>query len=273
MILHFDGFHEHVINIHRHCFSELFEEHTVDESLISGASTLKTEQHYLVAVSVAVSNKCSFLLIIRVHHDLIIPEECVHEGHEFVPSCCFDQAIDVWQWEAIIWTCLIEIGEIDAHLPLSVFLFDNDWVSEPVRISHLCYGSDYEEFYYLVVNRTCAFGSQILFFCLTGLKVGSAFSSCHVTLMSIPSMSYAAHANVCKFFFRQAMSSVFTDSLRFAPISTQRSGYASSKHTQITGSQVSSFFASKALADRDCQKILVLSYSRALSTTDNFFFF
>ena len=54
--------------------------------------------------------------------------------------------------------------------------------------------------------------------------------------MSIPGMSSADYANVCKFSFRQAMSSTFSDSLRFAPISTQRSGKASSKHTEIMGS-------------------------------------
>ena len=92
-------------------------------------------------------------------------------------------------------------------------------------------------------------------------------------LISILGMSSAAHANVFKFIFRQAISSTFRDSLRFVPISTQRSRNALSKHTETTGSQVGSRFLSKASATRDCQKILVLSCSRALSTADDFFFF
>ncbi|WZZ78340.1 hypothetical protein YC2023_098912 [Brassica napus] len=92
-------------------------------------------------------------------------------------------------------------------------------------------------------------------------------------LISMPGMSSAAYANVFKFFFRQAISSTFRESLRFAPISTQQSGNVLSKHTETTGSQVVSRFPSNASATRDCQKISVLSCSRALSTADDFFFF
>ena len=161
MISLFKGFYEHIIYVHLHCFSDLFGEHTVDESLVSCASILKTERHHPVAVSAAVSYEYGFLLIVGVHYDLIVPGECVHERQKFVTSCRFDQAIDMWQWEAILWTCLIKIGEINAHSPLSVFLFDNDRVSEPVVIPNLRYGSDFEELFNLVVNRTSALWFQI----------------------------------------------------------------------------------------------------------------
>ena len=116
-------------------------------------------------------------------------------------------------------------------------------------------------------------GPSFHLFCLIGLKVGSTLSSWHVMLISIPGMSSAAHANVFKFIFRQAISSIFRDSLRFAPILTQRSGNASYKYAETTGSQVGSCFPSKTLATRDCQKTSVSPCSGALSMADDFFFF
>ena len=80
MIPFFEGFDEHVINVHLHCLSELFREHTVDESLISHAGILKTEWHHPIAVGSVVGYECSFFLVVGVHHDLIIPGERVHEG-------------------------------------------------------------------------------------------------------------------------------------------------------------------------------------------------
>ncbi|KAF2532227.1 hypothetical protein F2Q70_00029400 [Brassica cretica] len=50
------------------------------------------------------------------------------------------------------------------------------------------------------------------------------------------------------------MSSVLKGSRRLAPISTHRSGNASSRQTVTTGSQVGSRFSSRAMMLRDCQK-------------------
>ena len=116
-------------------------------------------------------------------------------------------------------------------------------------------------------------GPSFHLFCLIGLKFGSTLSSWHLMLISIPGMSSAVHANVSKFFFRQAISSILRDSLKFAPISTQRSGNASSKHTETTGSQVGSRFTSKTSASRDYQKTLVSPCSGTLPMANDFFFF
>ena len=76
----FEGFDEHVIIVHLHCLSELFGEHTVDESFISCAGILKTERHHPIAVGSAVGYERGFFLVVGVHHDLIVPGERFHEG-------------------------------------------------------------------------------------------------------------------------------------------------------------------------------------------------
>ena len=81
MIPLFEGFDEHVIDVHLHCLSELFGEHTVDESLISCTNIFKTERHHHpIAVGPAVGYECGVFLVVVVHHDLIVPGERVHEG-------------------------------------------------------------------------------------------------------------------------------------------------------------------------------------------------
>ena len=41
--------------------------------------------------------------------------------------------------EAVLWTGLVEIGEIDAYSPFTVFLFDHDRIGDPIRVSDFRY--------------------------------------------------------------------------------------------------------------------------------------
>lgn len=114
-------------NVYFHCFFELLEEHTIDESLVSGTCVLKTERHYFVAIRTAVCDECGFFSRSSGYHDLIVSWKYFLERQEFVPRCCFDLSIDVWKWEAIFRTEFIEISEIDAYSPLPFFLPQRDW--------------------------------------------------------------------------------------------------------------------------------------------------
>lgn len=195
-------------------------------------------------------DKCGFLLIVRVNHDFIIPGECVHERHEFVPASAK---------RLMCGSCKLSFGQAllrseksthTRHFPF--FLLATTGLASQSAYLTSVMDPTLRSFPTSSLAAPARPGPNFRLFCLTGLKVGSTFSLWHVTLISIPGMSSAAHANKCKFFLRQAMSSFFRDSL--TPISMQRAGNASSKHTKITGSQVSSRFATKALVTRDCQK-------------------
>jgi len=80
VIFRMEGFDEYVVDIDLHSFTELFEEHPVHELLISCAGVFEAEGHHLVAISSAICNKCSFLAIVKVHHNLIVTREGIHEG-------------------------------------------------------------------------------------------------------------------------------------------------------------------------------------------------
>ena len=80
MILCLEGFDEHVVDINLHRFSELFGEHSVYETLVSCTGVFEAEGHYLIAISSAIGNERSLLAIVKVHHNLIITCEGIHEG-------------------------------------------------------------------------------------------------------------------------------------------------------------------------------------------------
>ena len=68
-------------------------------------------------------------------------------------GCGVYDKVDSRQRETIFWACFVDVSEVDAEPPLSVFFFDEYDVGQPFRIFHL---SDYpclEEFADLLVDR------------------------------------------------------------------------------------------------------------------------
>ena len=49
------------------------------------------------------------------------------------------------EWEAVFRTCFIQVCKVDAYSPLPVFLFNDDWISEPVGVFYFPYRSDFEQ--------------------------------------------------------------------------------------------------------------------------------
>jgi len=79
-----------------------------------------------VTVNGTTDGEGSLVLIFWVHLDLIVPRVGIHEAEKFVVRCCVDHLVYARQWEAIIGIGFIQIDEVDADSPLSVFLFHQD---------------------------------------------------------------------------------------------------------------------------------------------------
>ncbi|KAF2552893.1 hypothetical protein F2Q68_00035173 [Brassica cretica] len=92
------------------------------------------------------------------------------------------------------------------------------------------------------------------------LKASGGNSKAFALIIDGKSLAYALEDDMKYIFLELAtgcasvMSSVLKGSRRLAPISTHRSGDASSRQTVTTGSQVGSRFSSRAVMLRDCQK-------------------
>ena len=115
-------FYQHVVYIDFHVPSYLALKHFVHQPLVRCPSILQAEGHDFKAIQASIDNKRGLLLISRMHEDLVITKECVHEVEQFVPRRKIDQGINAWEGEAVFWIGFVEVGEVYAHSPLSVGL-------------------------------------------------------------------------------------------------------------------------------------------------------
>ena len=76
---------------------------------------------------------CVFL-IVRVHFNLIVPRESVHERHPFKPTHVVYHDIHDWKRELIFRIRLIQITKINADSDLPILLSDGDDIGYPSRV-------------------------------------------------------------------------------------------------------------------------------------------
>ena len=63
-------------------------------------------------------------LVIWVHADLIVAKEGIHKTEEFMAGCDIYDEVDPRQGETVFWAGSVDVGEVDAELPLAVCFFD-----------------------------------------------------------------------------------------------------------------------------------------------------
>ena len=61
--------------------------------------------------------------------------------------------VDSWQRETILWTCSVDVNEVDAKSPLAVHFFDEHDVGQPLWVLHLSDCPCLEELVDLLVDR------------------------------------------------------------------------------------------------------------------------
>jgi hypothetical protein len=61
----------------------------------------------------------------------------IYEGQQVTPGGGVYNLIYLRKWIAVFWTCLIEVGVVDAHPKLPISLRDDDWIGQPHRIVDL----------------------------------------------------------------------------------------------------------------------------------------
>lgn len=81
-------FDNHVINIHLHISSNLIIEQPFDQALVCSSCIFQLERHHLVRVDAITGIKCCFLLIIRVHLDLVVHCVSIRETKQIMYNNC-----------------------------------------------------------------------------------------------------------------------------------------------------------------------------------------
>ena len=61
------------------------------------------------------------------------------------------------QREIVLWTCFVDVSEVDKELPLAIFFFDEYDVRQPLQILYLPDRSCLEEFADLLIDGFLSF--------------------------------------------------------------------------------------------------------------------
>ena len=96
-------------------------------------------------------------MVTRVHSDMIITRERVHEAEELVASSGVHYEVDPGQGKAIFRASPVNISKVNAESPLAICLLDENHISQPVGIIYFPDSSGLEEFADLFVDRLLPF--------------------------------------------------------------------------------------------------------------------
>ena len=96
-------------------------------------------------------------MVARVHTDLVVAREGVHEAEEFVTGRNVYYEINPRQGEAILWAGLVEVCEIDAKSPLIVCFFDENNVGQPFQVLYFYDCLCLEDLTDLFIDRLLSF--------------------------------------------------------------------------------------------------------------------
>ena len=75
--------------------------------LESGSTIFKAERHFPISEGAPREDEGGLVLIFRIDLDLIISEESIHKGEDFISSAIVQDLINEWHGIIVFRTCLI----------------------------------------------------------------------------------------------------------------------------------------------------------------------
>ena len=106
-------------------------------SLVSRLGTLEPKRHRHIAEGSKGSNKSCLLLVLNCHLDLMITRISIQKTQTLTTRRSINNLINMGEGERICWTSLIKIRVIHTHTPSAVFLKNQHWISQPLRVKDL----------------------------------------------------------------------------------------------------------------------------------------
>ena len=146
------GFYQHIIYVHLHSCAYLLLEHPVYQPLIGSSCILEPEHHHTITIGSLRCDERGLFLVVWVHIDLVLAGEGIHETEEFMAGCGVYDEVYPRQRETVLWTCFVDVSEVDTESPLAICFFDEYDVGQPLRILYLPDRSCLEEFVDLLID-------------------------------------------------------------------------------------------------------------------------
>ena len=151
------GFYQHVIYVHLHSCAYLLLEHPVHQPLIGSYCILEPERHHTITIGSLHCDERGLFLVVWVHTDLVVAGEGVHKTEEFMAGCGVYDEVYPRQREIVLWTCFVDVSEVDTESPLAICFFDEYEVSQPLRILYIPDRSCLEKFADLLIDGFLSF--------------------------------------------------------------------------------------------------------------------
>ena len=110
---------------------------------------------------------------------MIVAGEGIHETEEFIAGCGVYDEVYPRQRETVLWTCFVDVSEVDTESPLAICFFDDYDIGQPGNHSGYSTSQIAPAWRSLPTSSMMAFclsGTKLLLFCLIGLKDGLTFS-------------------------------------------------------------------------------------------------
>ena len=111
-------------------------------------------------------------MVVGVHSDLVIPRESVHEAEKLVASCGVHYKVDP-RGKVIFWIGSVDIGEVNANSPFAVCLFDEDYISQPVRVFYFSDSFGLDDFVNFFIDRLLPLWGKASSFLFDGFEGGA----------------------------------------------------------------------------------------------------
>jgi len=100
-------FYCNIVYIAFHCFAYMLVENCIHSSLVCCPRVLQSERHNSITIYPQWRPERCMLVIFKVHLNLIVSRESIHERHPFKSTRVFNHNICDWKGELIFSTCLI----------------------------------------------------------------------------------------------------------------------------------------------------------------------
>ena len=107
----------------------------------------------MIAIRPLSGHEGGLLLVVGIHFDLIVTQESVHEAKELVARGGIYYKVDPKLGKTVFRAGSIDVSKVNAELPFSICLFDENHVSQPVGVIYFPDNSGLEEFSDLFVDR------------------------------------------------------------------------------------------------------------------------
>ena len=97
-------------------------------------------------VSSPVGDEGGVFLVKRVHQNLVVPREGIHEVEHLMTGRGVDQQIYTGKGVAVFGTSSVQVRVVDTEPPFAIVFSDEDHIGQPPRIVHIFDKLGFEEF-------------------------------------------------------------------------------------------------------------------------------